>query len=69
MEWQPIETAPRDGTQIIVLDADGQCGVAEYYIFSDGSSGWEVGHFENGIHMILDAIVTHWMPLPPLPNG
>lgn len=66
MEWQPIKTAPKDGTAILVSGTDGQMAVAEFKTHSDGSSGWEIGHSE--VHELwLAAPVTHWMPLPNPP--
>ena len=58
--WQPIETAPKDGTEFIaycpdksetklrVLRFDGDCFLAHNSFVSDP---------------------THWMPLPPGPEG
>ena len=69
MEWQPRETAPRDGQQVIVWCADGQAAIAEYYQAPDGFCGWEAGHTAEGKRMILSYPVTHWMPLPPPPGA
>ena len=68
MEWQPIETSPKDGTQIIAWCADGQAAIAEYYAAPDGFCGWEIGHSSDGRRMILSVAVTHWMPLPEPPK-
>jgi len=60
MEWQPIETAPRDGTAII---GAWQCL----------NKTWEMNkvHFDDGIwwtHYMDGAHEpTHWMPLPEPP--
>ena len=66
-EWQSIETAPRDGRQIVVWCADGQAAVAEYYQAEDGFCGWEIGHNDRGQKIILSILATHWMPLPAPP--
>lgn len=58
-EWQPIETAPKDGTEILLLS---KCDMGVCYWCSERSfTGWTVGWgmvFRNP---------THWMPLPKLP--
>ena len=75
--WQPIETAPRDGTWFVICRA--------------GTPGYEVGCFdplmfpqyveaENGLYRKVVQKVydwtgfnnfhraTHWMPLPEIPT-
>ena len=62
MDWQPIETAPTDGTTILIATRSyngGVCmaawvGEAPFPTFMD-----ETGD------SYFDA--THWMPLPPPP--
>lgn len=57
MSWQPIETAPRDGRQmILLLTASGWPQVAF-------SNTWWIGGFSMGVGP------THWMPLPLPPEG
>lgn len=65
MSWQPIETAPKDGTYFdawFVLENGHGCRFANcsYHYYSDGwriigrpSVGWKA---------------THWMPLPSPPD-
>jgi hypothetical protein len=57
--WQPIETAPKDGTRILACNADER---AEYIIV-----GYFRGaHFTDGQWPMIP--VTHWMPLPDPPK-
>jgi hypothetical protein len=70
MDWQPIDTAPKDGTSILGFISDGAMAVVEFVKASDGSCGWEMFH-ENlpdrtrGYFCALT--LTHWQPLPPPP--
>jgi hypothetical protein len=58
MEWQPIETAPKDGTKVLIVDDDGVVDVAAYLI------GKRYGYWDTETF----CCPTHWMPLPPPPN-
>ncbi len=52
--WQPIETAPRDGTRILACNTEhGYCLVGYF----------RGAHFTDGAFPLID--VTHWRPLPP----
>lgn len=70
--WQPIETAPRDGTHIDVWYAPKSptgeplipCRVA-YAYFEDGR--WWYQNTSNGLGLRLWQEPTHWMPLPEPP--
>lgn len=79
--WQPIETAPKDGTDILVHDNDapglptgradacwaGNTAVAAWW--SDDSS---IGHWVCYMDRVSDPDLhftpTHWMPLPEPPG-
>jgi hypothetical protein len=50
--WQPIETAPRDGTPILTWGPEFMCPCDNYWL----SGGW----YEYGEP-------THWMPMPEAP--
>lgn len=58
MDWQPIETAPKDGTEILTYRGAGLMAVAA---------------FVDGYWCIADGCditsVTHWMPLPDPPKA
>lgn len=64
-EWQPIETAPRDGTPILAYGVG--CGPAPY-----AAIAWEPVHeswaccWDNW--PLEDYAATHWMPLPEPPE-
>jgi hypothetical protein len=67
-EWQPIETAPKDGTT--VLGWIPRLGyVARQDCVPMNWSGWGGGVWENTTsgHK-LGTEPTHWMPLPPPPS-
>ena len=57
MKWQKIETAPKDGTEILLGAKDGSITVGRWELhnfFTDGD---------------FDAFwATHWMPLPEPPK-
>jgi hypothetical protein len=63
MEWQPIETAPKDGEFILVG------GNRPWH-------GWEIAHvhWRQGNWWVAYGggailwVVTHWMPEPPAPE-
>jgi len=79
--WQPIETAPKDGTRIMIwwlpLRYDGSLLRPE--------RGLAAGHIMDGVHYDADLQTwmlggtyadhrnnikpTHWMPLPQPPTG
>jgi Protein of unknown function (DUF551) len=84
MDWQPIETAPKDGTLVLVCNTldngtitsiDGKIAVARYAYHLDGleESIWEYGTYysENstGNQGAYLISATHWMPLPEPPKG
>lgn len=66
MEWQPIETAPRDGTRIFVycpkLNEPKETIVA--YSMEDTIFPWRE---DDGALLQRDQ-PTHWMPLPNPPS-
>lgn len=68
--WLPIETAPRDGAEVILLDRYGTVGAGFYS--EEGGYKSDVGFFFEGdrgnILIARNADPTHWMPLPEAPK-
>lgn len=58
-QCQPIETAPKDETLVLVFEPRWGWSVASY----DSNGGeWRIRFSE------FEAQATHWMPLPPEPE-
>ena len=67
--WQPIETAPRDGTEVLAwCDFDSlRCAIVISYEPNDENPKWPWWDWDcRGIH---ESVPTHWMPLPAPPEG
>lgn len=74
-EWQPIETAPKDGTMILTYrDSATVPVILSTYWFEkdehyDGRSGWYHSQNSVGAYLLDDwETPTHWMPLPQPPQ-
>ena len=64
MEWQPIDTAPRDGTNILLF----VCGSVIEGWWCEQWNDWEVVCLSSHVcGSIDDGTPTHWMPLPDPP--
>ena len=70
MNWQPIETAPKDGTPVIVGIAGLKNSVGEAYWWQreDGRGGWQTWDGKNHTRTVYTTLPTHWMPFPSEPN-
>ena len=68
--WQPIETAPKDGSpSILVADAKGWVKEASWHDawYGDWSRpGWMIANCDEEYGCYVEA--THWMPLPKPPS-
>jgi len=70
-QWQPIETAPKDGTKFLAgrfvkkcpYDANGHIAVDRWHERAKGDHYNGLGSF-NGNYWPA----THWMPLPQPPE-
>ena len=60
LKWQPIETAPKDGSDVLTWDGNDHCVL----FFSQYGHGWTAGNPK------VNHLPTHWMPLPitPIPD-
>lgn len=59
-EWHPIETAPKDGTRVLLIEGDQP---------SEACTGWWMmgawrDYGDIGCNGQADYSPTHWMPLP-----
>ena len=72
MEWKPIETAPKDGQEILIF-----CGYpwekVEKASWYSPWGNWQIGSIpidpiRDEHHGIGSAVPTHWMPLPEPPE-
>lgn len=79
-EWQPIESAPKDGTRILAYDPEGLdspvYAVVRWYtyegeVFEEAGDGlyrkviYETSWWDGASYTPFHA--THWMPLPSPP--
>ena len=80
MEWQPIETAPKDGTWILLagggIDYGWNCNsqphavAGQWTTIFNGSpfpGGWQFAWYDGGYYGEYEN-PTHWMPLPQPPS-
>jgi hypothetical protein len=68
MNWQPIETAPKDGTKVLVYEERlGIMHVASLQSAQYGELQWLVGEFDYDFPYLFTQ-PSHWMPLPEPPK-
>ena len=65
--WQPIETAPKDGTDILVMTGETMHVVRWINIHGDFDY-WAVDDNKHGPFTLRGKAPTHWMPLPETPK-
>ena len=71
-EWQPMETAPKDGTAILAwpicgggfYSPEGEAQIAYVMRWEERKSIWVEASGEE----YMQCSPTHWMPLPPPPK-
>lgn len=63
-EWQPIETAPKDGTKVMLYVGDCLEWITAPWYWDTRDGLWK-----NTIGQYMETpFITHWMPLPQPPN-
>jgi hypothetical protein len=77
VDWQPIDTAPKDGTWILLFGKGTddehetrQIAVAQYTDYLNGRKTkwhWQFAWYDGGYYGVFEG-PTHWMPLPKLPE-
>lgn len=67
MNWQPIETAPKDGAAILIYTPSFYFGAGVYLAWW-GGDWWEVCTEGRTGHSYSCSRATHWMPLPEPPT-
>jgi hypothetical protein len=70
MEWRPIETAPKDGTRILIWPGCWPTHWEDEIRFQDElHSGWLIVDCEDPWYTVfsLPEHVTHWVPMPEGP--
>jgi hypothetical protein len=69
-EWQPIETAPKDGTAVLLWIAGrqrvaiGLWNTQEYLKRPKPHWDWSASSYTNHLYA-----PSHWLPLPAPPEG
>ena len=75
-EWLPIESAPKDGSSVLVWSKRGGRAIAwwsnDAIIFEgEDRPHWVAFNCDDyfySVHLIGDREPTHWQPLPEPPN-
>lgn len=71
--WRPIETAPKDGTEVLLFktfpSGEPQITMASYWDYP-GIEHWQRGwRTEKCKEQLSISNPTHWQPLPQPPSG
>lgn len=72
MEWQPISTAPKDGTRVLLYYPEGTLWLRESIVCGCWVPAdrhrrpyWKCDHSHAGIVQMRQNPPTHWAPLTP----
>ena len=64
-EWQPIETAPKDGS-LIMIGGYGDAGW--FWADAKWDGGWMMWHPDDEEYTSECFLASHWKPLPEPPE-
>lgn len=74
-QWQPIETAPKDGTAMLVYgpgllrEHNAHCAVVRWQTTEHSTiPWWTINDGKFGPYDLRGPSPTHWMPLPEPPH-
>jgi hypothetical protein len=80
MEWLPIESAPKDGTPVLLGGGEFDCDergeglrhpvVAAWHQgngWDPNATFWLIASTEGGLVSVVYTNPTHWTPIPPGP--
>lgn len=71
-KWMPIETAPKDGTEILAWDGMERViahwGYGAEWDYEADDMGATYGRWEDNWDGRMEPQPTHWMPLPAAPS-
>lgn len=68
--WRPIQTAPKDGTPVLLYSPDAKdpkIFVGMFVKFDEEDKGEWFDYWRDDGCWCIDAESTHWMPLPAPP--
>lgn len=69
--WRPIETAPKDESEVLLYFPDGYwrtgCNVAIGFV-SGWDGQWYESESDSNTMIAFGSLPTHWMPLPDPPK-
>ena len=70
MEWQPIETAPKDGTLFLACNVNPAHQISCVIYWDFGAPAMNIdGSWRTSMHDAIGERFTHWMPLPEPPQA
>lgn len=72
-EWQPIETAPKDGTRILLVTTYGAVIIGRWSEEASGENcqnfpGWQIVDCDDCFYSRAERTASYWMPLPAPPT-
>ncbi len=66
-EWQPIETSPKDGTDVLVYEPGYVVAILHWHTVKTKTAASYPGYWTDGDGLNWYK-PTHWMPLPEPPK-